>query len=141
MTWLVLLPLCVPTFVSITSKNSSAQVLSGGPPSDRLTYLAIPPESVAAKEKNLIREIIEPELLLRLFPFQSRIVVPNYNVTTRAQVRDSEEPKRIKQLLGFSGGGGQGGRRIRNRGGVRLLVKIMFTKSLSAILRAHKLTG
>lgn len=79
-----LLLFCVANFVSITGQNSAAQVLSGGPPSDRLAHLVNPPESVAAKEKDLIREIIEPELLLRLYPSQSRIVVTNYNVTTTA---------------------------------------------------------
>jgi len=81
---LVTIAFCTAVTALLTSQAILAQSLSGAPPTDRLTHLVNPPESIVSKEKNLIREIIEPELLLRLYPTQSRIVVTNYNISTTA---------------------------------------------------------
>ena len=49
-----------------------------------MSLLLNPNDRVVAKEKGLIREIVGPELLLRLYPTQSRIVVMNFDVTRTA---------------------------------------------------------
>ncbi len=43
-----------------------------------------PPVSVIAKERSLIQEILEPELLLRLEPLQSKIIRTNYPILRTA---------------------------------------------------------
>lgn len=64
--------------------QSHAQLLSDLPPDDRMTRLLTPSPGTIDKEKMLIREIVEPELLLRLYPTQSRIIVTNYPITRTA---------------------------------------------------------
>ncbi len=75
--------ICLAFLLSQTPMAHS-QLLSDVPPEDRISSLLSPSANTIKKEKSLIRDIVEPELLLRLYPTQSRIIVTNFPISRTA---------------------------------------------------------
>ncbi len=66
---------CLSLLIAIAlAFDCSAQMLSRRPSSTDVDRWESPPESVSAKERALIQEVLEPELILRVVPSRSKIV-------------------------------------------------------------------
>lgn len=76
--------------IPVSATKCAGQILAERPPEvvedDRLMEerIKVPPSYPLAKERALVREILDPELLLKLEPGQSRILRTNYPVTQTA---------------------------------------------------------
>ena len=63
------------------SAPATAQLLSDTAIPDKVTPLETPSKDAIAKEQALIKEIYDPELLLRVEPAQSKIIKTNFSVS------------------------------------------------------------
>ena len=79
-TLIVFLTMCI----SFAPAPVAAQLLSDPALPDKVTPLESPSKNAIAKEQALIKEIYDPELLLRVEPAQSKIIKTNYPVSRTA---------------------------------------------------------
>jgi pilus assembly protein CpaC len=71
-------------FLASFASPAFAQMLARPPIYDKAEQLEEPAQIAISKEQNLIREIIEPELLLRVEPLQSKIIRTNFPIVRTA---------------------------------------------------------
>ena len=72
------------TLLMSPASPAFAQLLARPPIYDKAEQLEEPSQIAITKEQSLIREIIEPELLLRVEPLQSKIIRTNYPIVRTA---------------------------------------------------------
>lgn len=75
---------CLSTCLTLIASPLFAQMLAQPPIYDKAEQLEEPAQIAISKEQNLIREIIEPELLLRVEPLQSKIIRTNFPIVRTA---------------------------------------------------------
>lgn len=63
-----------------SSKHAFAQLFAEPPIADRSSHIETPTIQASTKERALIREIIEPEIIMRLEPSHSKIIRTNYPI-------------------------------------------------------------